>query len=76
MASAALSFTIGAFGQTSLTGRFVVRGRVSRMPRESVVPLVFRWVLPAKGSRQAYGLIVDLRKVLLIRASARAGASN
>lgn len=58
------------------------------MQRESVVPQV----LLAKGAMalthaawrqhpafitgQAYGLIVDLRKVLLIRASARAGASN
>ena len=62
------------------------------MQRESVVPQVFRWVLLAKGAMaltraawrqrpafitgQAFGLIVDLRKVLLIRASARAGASN
>ena len=76
MTSATLSFSIGAFGQTMLTGRFVVPGRVSRMPRDSVVMQVFRWVLPAKGARQAHGLIVDLRNQMLIRACARAGASN
>ena len=83
---------VGFTGQAMFSGRFLVQWMVSEMRRESVVPHVFWWFSLAGGSTllayaiwrqdpvfitgQAFGLLVYLRNLMLIRASAKAGKAE
>ena len=92
MSSDTFWLSVGFLGQAMFSGRFLVQWMVSEMRRASVVPHVFWWFSLAGGSTllayaiwrqdpvfitgQAVGLLVYMRNLMLIRASARAGASN
>ncbi len=92
MSSDTFWLSIGFLGQAMFSGRFLVQWMASEMRRESVVPHVFWWFSLAGGSTllayaiwrqdpvfitgQAFGLLVYMRNLMLIRASARAGSGS
>lgn len=92
MSSETFWLDIGFLGQAMFSGRFLVQWLVSEMRRESTVPYVFWWFSLGGGATllcyaiwrhdpvfitgQAFGLIVYLRNLMLIRANARAGAAE
>lgn len=92
MSSETFWLAIGFLGQALLSARFLVEWMVHKIRRESVVPYIFWWfslagdatlLAYAVGRRdpvfitgQAFGLIVYLRKLMLIRASAKSGAAQ
>lgn len=92
MSSDTFWLIVGFLGQAMFSGRFLVQWMVSEMRRESVVPHVFWWFSLAGGSTllayaiwrqdpvfitgQAVGLLVYMRNLMLIRASARAGSDK
>jgi lipid-A-disaccharide synthase-like uncharacterized protein len=83
---------VGFLGQAMFSGRFLVQWLASEMRRESVVPHIFWWFSLAGGATllayaiwrkdpvfivgQGFGLLVYLRNLMLIRASARAGTKE
>lgn len=83
---------VGFLGQALFSARFLVQWMVSEMRRESVVPYAFWWFSLGGGASllayaiwrqdpvfitgQAFGLLVYLRNLMLIRASAQAGAAR
>ena len=87
-----LWLAIGFLGQALFSGRFIVQWIVSEKKRDSVVPVAFWWfsisggvVLLAYAIRQqdpvfiagqAFGLLVYLRNLALIRSKRRADAAT
>lgn len=78
---------LGFLGQAMFSARFLVQWMVSEMRRESVVPYIFWWFSLGGGATllcyaiwrqdpvfitgQAFGLIVYVRNLMLIRGTAR-----
>ncbi len=92
MSSETFWLTIGFLGQAMFSGRFLVQWMASEIRRESVVPHVFWWFSLGGGTTllayavwrldpvfiagQAFGLIVYLRNLMLIRASVKVGPAG
>lgn len=90
MSSETFWLAIGFLGQALFSARFLVQWMISEIRRESVVPYIFWWFSLAGGATllayaiwrqdpvfitgQAFGLIVYMRNLMLIRASAESGA--
>jgi len=90
MSSETFWLSIGFLGQALFSARFLVQWMISEIRRESVVPYIFWWFSLAGGATllayaiwrqdpvfitgQAFGLIVYMRNLMLIRASAKSGA--
>ena len=88
MTSETFWLMIGFLGQALFSARFLVQWIVSEVRRESIEPYVFWWFSLGGGATllayaiwrqdpvfitgQAFGLVVYLRNLMLIRASARA----
>lgn len=90
MSSETFWLSIGFLGQAMFSARFLVQWMVSEMRRESVVPYIFWWFSLGGGATllcyavwrqdpvfitgQAFGLIVYVRNLMLIRGAARSGS--
>ena len=86
-----LWLAIGFLGQALFSGRFIVQWLVSEKKRESVVPVAFWWFSISGGIvlliyaiyqqdpvfivGQAFGLLVYIRNLMLIRTKRRADAA-
>ncbi|MBY0351273.1 lipid-A-disaccharide synthase N-terminal domain-containing protein [Tabrizicola sp.] len=92
MTSETFWLMIGFLGQALFSARFLVQWIVSEVRRESIVPYVFWWFSLGGGATllayaiwrqdpvfitgQAFGLVVYLRNLMLIRASALAESAK
>lgn len=92
MPSQSFWLAVGFLGQALFSARFIVQWVVSEVRRESIVPYVFWWFSLGGGATllaysiwrqdpvfiagQAFGLVVYLRNLMLIRAGARTRAAR